>query len=179
MAAPHGSRQACPARPSLDGELLPFSRRYAASNGRRTCAVTRRDSRLAAYFLPLTNRRSHHRAAASTRIRHCDRVLESLCSFGRLTRLYPLCGCFDTIGELSQPFGKLFHLFRCESAYASITVNTSHLVVEPGYGMIWKEAPGKIAPGDQIIYVIHQGDDRGILVTTGSLFHKNNCTKIL
>ena len=56
--APQGSRQARPARPSLDGELLPFSRRCPASNGRRTCAVTRRDSRLAAYFLPLTNRRS-------------------------------------------------------------------------------------------------------------------------
>ena len=64
VAAPHGSRQARPARPSLDGELLPFSRRCAPSNGRRTCAVTRRNSRLAAIFLPLTNRRSHHRAAA-------------------------------------------------------------------------------------------------------------------
>jgi len=64
VAAPQGSRQARPARPSLDGELLPFSRRYATSNGRRTCAVTRRDSRLAAYFLPLTTRRNHHRASA-------------------------------------------------------------------------------------------------------------------
>jgi len=45
------------ARPSLDGELLPFSLACGESNGRRTCAVTRRDSRLAAYFLPLTNRR--------------------------------------------------------------------------------------------------------------------------
>ena len=55
--SPQGSRQVRPARPSLDGEQLLFILASGEYNSRRTCAVTRRDSRLAAYFLPLTNRR--------------------------------------------------------------------------------------------------------------------------
>ena len=80
------SRQGRSKRPSLDGELLLFNLACGEFNSRRTCAVTRRDSRLVVCFLPLTNRRIPHHAPDLRCIKHPD--LPQICR--RLTTIMPM-----------------------------------------------------------------------------------------